>query len=218
MTTQLTEDQTHNPALTPFFAVADGLAALHAPYVEAVVHDLATGCVAHVANPMSRRRPGDPSHLEDFTYDLASRTVGPYEKVNWDGRRLKCVSIILRDVSGDPLGLLCVNTDVSALDRVRRALDSYLTSPAAQHGDIEKLFSGDWNEQVNRLIAGWTTERGVSVDRLDRAQRRELIAELRRKGAFEARRAPAYVARILSVSRATVYAELAALKAEASGV
>lgn len=206
--------QTHTPGLTPFFAVADGLAALHAPHMEAVVHDLATGCVAHIANPMSHRGAGDPSHLEGFAWDASSRVIGPYEKINWDGRRMKCVSIVLRDLEGAPLGLLCLNIDVSGLDAVRRALDLFL-APSAPQGDVASLFVADWHESVNRLVAAWTAERGLVLDRLDRAQRRALIAELQRKGAFEARRAPAYVARLLGISRATLYSELAALRAEA---
>jgi predicted transcriptional regulator YheO len=50
------------------------------------------------------------------------------------------------------------------------------------------------------------------VDRLDRAARRALIEDLHATGGFEGRRAPAYVATILGISRATVYNELARLK------
>jgi predicted transcriptional regulator YheO len=127
---------------------------------------------------------------------------------------MKCVSIVLRDGAGAPLGLLCLNTDVSGLDAVRRALDAFL-APAAPQGEVASLFVADWHESVNRLVAAWTAERGLVLDSLDRAQRRALIAELQRRGAFEARRAPAYVARLLGVSRATLYGELAALRAEA---
>lgn len=216
MASPISDGETHHAALTPFFAIADGLAALYAPYLEAVVHDLSTASVAHIANPMSHRGPGDPSHLEDFAYDPGSRVVGPYEKINWDGRRMKCVSVVLRDPAGEPLGLLCLNTDVSGFDQVRRALDAFL-APAAAQGDVASLFVADWHESVNRLVAAWTGERGLTVERLDRIQRRALIAELQRKGAFEARRAPAYVARLLGVSRATLYGELAALRAQAEG-
>ncbi|MFM6853747.1 MAG: PAS domain-containing protein, partial [Sphingopyxis sp.] len=59
------KNQSHGAAalLQSHFATADGIALLFAPYVEVVIHDLSTQLVAHIANPMSHRRPGDSSQL-----------------------------------------------------------------------------------------------------------------------------------------------------------
>jgi predicted transcriptional regulator YheO len=204
-----------HPGLAPYFAVADGIVALMRPLVEAVVHDLATDSVAHVANPFSPRTPGDPSDLKasEFADDVA--VIGPYEKVNWDGRRIKSVSVVLRDAGGQPIGMLCVNADVTAFDGVQRLLQGLLhAGPAAT--PVETAFQDDWHERINRFVAGWSAERGTTLDRLDRAGRRELIAAIHRAGGFEGRRAAAYVARMLGISRATVYNELVRLRAEAA--
>lgn len=206
----LPDDAICTPALQPSFAVADGIAALFSPYVEVVIHDLATETIAYIANSQSRRLPGDPSQLDDMHFAPGQRVIGPYEKTNWDGRRMKCVSIVLRDMKG-AIGLLCINADVSAFDRIRRALDGFLGAPA-QDDNVRALFVHDWHERINRFITDWCAERDIAVGTIDRTARRELIGALQGIGAFEARRAPAYVARILDVSRATVYNELAALR------
>ena len=206
----LDDDQAWTPGLEPTFAVADGIAALFAPYVEAVVHDLATEAIAYIANPQSNRTPGDPSQLEEITFVGSERVIGPYEKINWDGRRMKCISIVLRE-GGEPIGLLCLNADLSSFDSVRRALDAFLGTPA-QDEQVSALFVNDWHERINRFVTGWCRDHDTVIDAIDRKQRRELIGALFETGAFEARRAPAYVARILGVSRATIYNEIAAVR------
>ncbi|MGA0607386.1 helix-turn-helix transcriptional regulator [Phenylobacterium sp. VNQ135] len=207
---ELTDNQAYTPALEPSFAVAEGIAALFAPFVEVAIHDLASESVAYIANPQSRRTPGDPSQLEDLNFDPKQQVIGPYEKTNWDGRRMKCVSVVLRD-AGAPIGLMCINVDVSSFDQVRRALDGFLGAPPQDEG-VRALFVHDWHERINRFVTDWCAERKVQISEIDRPSRRELIRGLQGIGAFEARRAPAYVARILGVSRATVYNELGALR------
>lgn len=210
----LTDSQAYTPGLQPSFAVADGIAMLFSPFVEVVIHDLASEAIAYISNPQSRRTPGDPSQLEELNFDPAQKVIGPYEKTNWDGRRMKCLSIVLRQTD-TPIGLMCINVDVSSFDQVRRALDGFLGAPA-QDENVRALFVHDWHERINRFVTEWCVERGVQLSTIDRGARRELIGGLNDIGAFQARRAPAYVARILGVSRATVYNELSALRRDAS--
>jgi predicted transcriptional regulator YheO len=210
------------PSFTPlqgYFAVADGIAALFQPFVEAVVHDLHTDSVAYVVNSMSPRVAGDPSDLREVEFPANARLVGPYEKINWDGRRLKSMSIVLRDNTGKPIGLLCLNADVTRFDAIRRTLQDFLGVPergSPLESGSEQLFHDDWHEKINRYVASWTAQRGTTIDGLDRESRRELIEALQAIRAFDGRRAPAYVAQMLGISRATVYNELARIKNEVS--
>jgi predicted transcriptional regulator YheO len=195
--------------LVPYFAVADGLALLFSPFVEVVVHDLAQDCVAHVANPLSPREAGDPSGLKEIRFDADQ--IGPYEKINFDGRRIKTHSVVLRGRDRKPLGLLCINADVTAFDAARRMLQGFLGVPETLAA-VEPAFRDDWHEKINRFVAAWAAERRITLDRLDRDGRRDLIAALHEIGGFEGRRAATYVATILGVSRATIYNELALVK------
>lgn len=203
-----------HPGLTPYFAVAEAVAALMRPLVEAVVHDMASDSVAHVAGAFSPREPGDPSDLQEIEFAPGAQVVGPYEKVNFDGRRIKSISVVLREADGTAIGLLCINADLTAFEGVQRLLHGLLSTGQAPSAAVA-AFQDDWHERINRFVAAWTAERGVTLDRLDRTGRRELIAAIAAAGGFEGRRAAAYVARMLGVSRATVYNELAALRAAA---
>ena len=200
--------------LETWFSVADALAALFSPWVEAVVHDLALDTVAHIANPFSPREAGDPSDLKEVHFAPDARVIGPYEKINWDGRRIRAISVVLRDGAAEPIGMLCVNADVTQFEVMRRTLQGLLGA-AAESGPAT-TFHDDWHEKINRFLASWTRQRATTLDRLDRQARRELIGALYLAGGFEGRRSPAYVASVLGVSRATVYNELATLKRHAA--
>lgn len=207
---ELSDSHAFTPGLEAHFAIADGIALLFAPHVEVVIHDLATEEVAYISNSLSRRVPGDPSQLDDIGFDATLQVIGPYQKTNWDGRRMKCISIVLRE-SGSPVGLMCLNVDVSQFDLLRRALDGFLGTPARTEG-VQALFVHDWHEKINQFVADWCSANDVQVAQIDKTARRDLISALRDSGAMDQRRAPAYIARILGISRATVYNELAALK------
>lgn len=211
---QQTADLIAASPLRPHFSVARGIAALFTPFVEVAVHDLASDSVVCIVSPFSPRKTGDPSDLRGSRFVDDVDVLGPYEKVNYDGRLIKSISIVLRDDHLKPVGLMCINADVTEFDAVRRTLQGFLGAAESTDETIA-LFKDDWHERINRFIAAWTKEQAITVDRLDRAGRRALIEALFVSGGFEGKRAPEYVAAILGVSRATLYGELARLRAGA---
>lgn len=191
-------------------AIADALAALFAPHVEAVVHDICTGRIAHIAGNFSRRRVGDPSLSEAADLaPFATDVIGPYEKANWDGRALRSQSVVLRDDKGAPAFLLCINMDVSAFAAARSALDALLT-PAAALPSAQQLFPSDWREAVNAAVAAFLRDRRTTRAGLDPAGQEALVAALDARGLFAVRGAANHVADLLGCSRATLYKRLSA--------
>ncbi len=184
------------------------VAALLAPQAEVVAHDLATGRIAGLWNPMSGRAVGDDSLLDDLSTELDgsdSAVLGPYPKVLTDGRGVTSVSAVLRDSAGRPQGLLCINLDRSPLEAIA-ALATSLLAPRTQRPAA--LFDRDWREQIAQRVHDFSRERGLRRDQLDRTARRELVGRLDQEGLFAVRRAADLVAEALGVSRATVYALL----------
>lgn len=188
-------------------AVADAIVLLFGQRVEVVVHDLTTTTIVHIANPYSRRAPGDPSNLQEIDFNPGDTVIGPYEKVNWDGSVLRSISIVQRAADGVATHLICVNADQTDLMAAQRAVAALLPA-LTSHQQPEALFRNDWHERVNVFVSDWCGARGLRVDALDRDQRRQLLAELATSGALAERNAAAYVARLTGVSRATVYNDL----------
>ena len=197
-------------SLSAYYPLCDAIALLLQPQAEVVLHDLATETVAHIANPFSHREVGEPSllHEIDFSPDVA--LIGPYEKVNFDGRRLKSVSAVLRE-DGRVVGVICINLDVTHLQLAIDLLTALTRVPPGA-GQPAVLFQEDWHERINQYVHAWTARNGVLIADLNRAQKLQLVGELAADGAFGGKHAAAYVSRVLQMSRASVYNYLRAAK------
>lgn len=192
--------------------VADAIARLFFPHVEVVLHDLETGQIAHIANGYSRRRSGDASLTDDgISAEGEADIIGPYAKRNWDGRRLKSITAVLRDADGKAIGLFCINQDIetfAALGDQLKAL-TILPDPAPA---ASPLMAGDWRETINGVIGDYLSERNTALAGLTGGDIDDLLIRLEARGIFEIRKAVPYVAEILRLSRATIYNRLAAAR------
>jgi len=186
--------------------VGEALAVLLAPHGEVAIHNLHTGRIEALWNPLSGREVGDDSLLEELpTMPGQAWVIGPYAKVLHDGRALTCVSAVLMDQEGQRRGLLCINLDRSPLDRIAALATSLLAAHVPQPAP---LFAKDWREELSQRVHDFCTERALDRNHLTRETRRELIAMLDHAGMFAVRGSIDLTASALSVSRTTVYALL----------
>ena len=198
--------------LSAYYPLCDAIALLLQPQAEVVLHDLATETVAHIANPFSHREVGEPSLLHEIDFHPDVALIGPYEKVNFDGRRLKSVSAVLRE-DGRAVGVICINLDVTHLQSAIELLTALTRVPPGA-GQPAVLFQEDWHERINQYVHAWTARNGVVITDLSRAQKLQLVGELAADGAFGGKHAASYVSRVLQMSRASVYNYLRAAKGE----
>ena len=180
--------------------VAEAISTLFHPHVEVALHDLSSGRIVRLWNPVSGRRPGDESLIEpDFPRNGPSESViGPYEQVDVRGHRTTSVSVTV----DEGRMLLCINFDRSALDG---AIGVLMSLAAGRVERPAELFSRDWRVRINESIADWCASRNLVARDLDKATRGELVKHLDHEGLFETRNAAEHVATALGVSRATVY-------------
>ncbi|SEM31963.1 Predicted transcriptional regulator YheO, contains PAS and DNA-binding HTH domains [Pseudomonas sp. ok272] len=201
-----------DPALDNFRAIADAIATLFFPHAEVVLHDVRTQKIDYIANNLSKREVGDEAALEDMLKEgINERNIGPYEKLNWDGQKIRSVSTVLRDSEGRPLALLCINLNISLFESARAALDLFL-SPSKLIPQPDALFRDDWQERINTFLHSWLRERQLGLNMLNREHKRELVLALHAEGAFKGKSASNYVANVLNMGRATVYKHLKELK------
>ncbi|MDR0211660.1 MAG: PAS domain-containing protein [Pseudomonas putida] len=202
-----------DPALDNYRAIADAIATLFFPHAEVVLHDLRTQKIDYIANNLSKREIGDDAALEDmFEHGTDETNIGPYEKLNWDGQKIRSLSTVLRDAAGNPLAMLCINLNISLFENAKAALDLFL-SPSRLIPQPDALFRDDWQERINTFLNGWLRQRQLSLNVLTRDHKRELVLALHAEGAFKGKSAANYVANVLGMGRATVYKHLKELKA-----
>jgi len=191
-----------------FAPIAEAVATLLKPHAEVVIHDLRTQTIAYIANNLSRREVGGSSlaELKDIG-SLGADVIGPYRKTNFDGRQLKSITSVLRNTAGEPFGLLCINFDIAPIEAARDALN-LLAAFQGAGAQPSALFRADWQETVNAAIADFLGERGLAASALAREDHTALVERLEQEGYFSIRNLVPYLARLLGISRATVYKHL----------
>jgi D-arginine utilization repressor len=197
--------------LTRYAPLADSIAALFFPYAEVVIHDLHAQTVLYLANNLSKREIGDASTFDEIDHAARERVAGPYEKLNWDGRRMRCVSNVLFNDHGEPAGLMCISFNIAVFEDMRGTLD-LLIKGAGIVPATEELFRDDWQDRIHAFLHGWLRERQLGLNGLTREHRRELVAALYEEGAFRGKSSADYVAAVLGMGRATVYKHLKQMK------
>lgn len=200
--------------LDNYRTIADAIATLFFPHAEVVLHDLRTQKVDYIANNISKRVIGDDAALEDMlSGEVDERTIGPYEKLNWDGQKIRSVSSVLRDANGTPIAVLCINLNISLFETAKQALELFLSSSKLVP-QPDALFRDDWQERINTFLHSWLRQRQLGLNLLTREHKRELVEALHAEGAFKGKSAANYVANVLNMGRATVYKHLKKIKGE----
>jgi D-arginine utilization repressor len=202
-----------NSPLDSLIDSCDAIARLFAPHVEVVLHDLQTDTICHIANCFSKRRVGDSSLTDIRDVDLSQRVIGPYAKTNWDGRRLKSISTVIRNDAGTPVALMCINHNIEAFSQVLEQMLG-LVAPPVPMPAATTLFASDWREKINELIGAFLAQHNTTVAGLNAADVEALIASLDRAGIFSIRNAVSYIADILGCSRATLYSRLKRVRSQ----
>ena len=186
-----------------YFSIAQAIAELLHPHAEIVIHDLKTQTIAAIFNNLSKRKKGDASLLEEMgEMESFPDVFPPYSKTNWDGREMKSVTALIRDSKGAPIGLFCINLDISQWKVMHNFVESWLKGFSEKP---EVLFKEDWREKVNQYVTDYLRAEGCTLKSLTKEKKQELIAALHREGAFKAKHAAEYVADVLNLSRATIY-------------
>lgn len=196
------------PDLEKAVPIAQAFSKLLHPFAEVVIHDLETDQIAAIYNPFSKRDIGDDSYLDrwDFTVDPKDNVIGPYDKINYDGRPLKCISVVIRNDDNKAMGFVCVNMDISCFNTYRDTLNLFLNNNDPHISDSKQgLFRDDVYERINSFVQEYCQNEQVAIEALTRDQKQRLTIQLKDIGAFQAKGVPQYLARVLGVSRATIY-------------
>lgn len=196
------------PKLAAQLPMLEGVTKLFHPYVEAVLHDLESGNIAAIYNNLSKRAPGDRSAISKFVGDSIDEfpdVFEPYYKTNWDGKKFKCVSMTIRDDSGEPIGLVCFNFDTSVFGHMSQSLSELLAVASKEAQNPIEQFTEDWQARVNECIGNYLKENHATLKALTKDQKREAVNRLYNHGLFNYRNAAGYISEQLNVSRATIY-------------
>lgn len=189
--------------LTPYLALCRAMVALLNPLIEIVIHDVKSNTIAFIAGSLSGRKVGDPSLLAEF--EALDEMV--YGKLNFDGRLVRSISVPLRE-KGDIKALLCLNCDVSIFAHMHALSAPFLATSLQDHS--EALFKNDWQHRLHLAIHQLLDKNGWTLGQLTREQKKAIVHALYASEAFAEKHAADYIAKILSMGRATIFKYLKA--------
>jgi predicted transcriptional regulator YheO len=196
-----------HPNTVALMPLVEGITKLFYPFAEGAIHDLQQGKIVALYNNISRRKVGDPSAVTELGVDIKDfpDVFDPYYKTNWDGKRLKCTSVTIRDDSGYPIGLICINLDIGMFEGLNLQLEKLLALPSQNGMNPVEQFSENWQQQVSDFIDAYARKHNVAMGAMSTEQKASLVCEMYDHALFNYRDAAAYVAKQLHVSRTTVY-------------
>jgi len=181
---------------------------------EVVLHDLtqpASSVISIVNGHVSGRKPGDglldgPDDDAGFlgllapaAQDVHFRTFNDYKTTTSAGKMLNSASTIYYSADGAPLVAFCVNVDSEAINRLRSELD-YLFPPAVSRvpATSDDAIATQSFDEVLSQFRKTGAESNIQY-------RKRVVAELAAMGFFKVKGSVNHVARVLGVSRYTIY-------------
>lgn len=180
--------------LSNYIPICDAVVQLMDPLVEIVIHDIAQDSIIYINGKLSKRKVGDASLLDPEGTNSIDQVV--YPKVNFDGRLVKSISVILEDKY-----LLCINCDISIFNKMQE-----LSCALLQMGNRPMaLFINDWQEKLHVSIHAYLQNHNLSFDHLAQNDKKALTKHLFDLGAFHEKNAADYVAKVLGLGRATIF-------------
>lgn len=219
--------------LQQYTILVDFLGKTLGPDYEVVLQDLNSDSHAIVAianNHISGRKIGSPltnAALQMLSSKLYENNdfLCNYKGITEDGRILRSSTMFIKDGTGTPIALLCINYDDSRYMELASKLQSIihpsgfgchnleLDKTAAsssekaleQYSSITENFPMDITTLMQKIFDDCTCNLKTPIDRLNQRERKEVIAKLHDQGLFQLKGAISFVAKKFTCSTATIY-------------
>lgn len=190
--------------------MADTLVAMFGKNCEACVHDLTElpNSLVYIQGHVTNRKPGAPA--TDLLLKMINRKSGDgadvynYKTTGTDGKSLKSATTLFRDSTGRPVAALCINFDTTEFYNASRALTPFLNLPNDPPSAVE-TFANSASETVEAFLHQAAAEIGKHPSTMNVDERCQFINILQDNSIFQFKGAVEQVARMMGVTRFTVY-------------
>lgn len=201
-----------HPVLKSMIPIVGGIAKTFGKSCEVVLHDITDpyhSIVAIENSHVTGRELGgamSQANIEAIASGGFTQDQINYTKKTADGRILKSSTIVIRDGNQKPIGCLCINFDLSDFVMVRNSINALCHTDEPEETKEDKGYQGaSINEVLCNLVNSVLEASGKPVAYMTKEDKVEIVRILDQKGAFLIKGAIDYVAKVLCVSRYTVY-------------
>ncbi|MFC4101897.1 helix-turn-helix transcriptional regulator [Paenibacillus xanthanilyticus] len=202
--------QDEMPFLT---SLVKGLAAQFGPNCEVVLHDLQreydSTIVAIENGHITGRKVGDPGTnlgLEILSGHASGDAKSGYVTQTKDGRLLRSTSLYMKNASGQTIGSLCINFDITELAVAEKTLQSLTFGGGSPI--VRESFVSNVGDLLDALLQEAQDAVGRPVAHMTKEDKVKFIQTLNAKGAFLVKKAGERVCAYLNISKYTLYSYL----------
>lgn len=226
--------RTIRPELAPWIRFADALARMQGPSTEIVLHDLTNPAhsVVYVVNgDITDRKVGQGvRHLvPEMLTSHEGKPIGPWW-FRYRTKLIRAITELIYDKAGEIIGALCVNEDVTGEERLFLSLEGRLPgltmTDLKADGDTAGLIKPETSvkdaelsgkpdsvrKTVFRLISETAAQKAYAEAKTNRDVRRRLVRDLKERDVFLLKGSIEELARLLGLSKVTIYSDLDALR------
>lgn len=199
-----------HPYLEGMKKVATGIYAMLGSKAEVIIHDLSTpeSSLFYIAGELTKRKLGAPAtdvilralRNKDFE-DILN-----YQSKGKEGHIYKSSAMFLRDESGEVIGCLGINYDITDMLLVNNIINDFCaTIPQKDEKEQEETFVNSINEVLMDILEKSKKRIGKPIPFMNKEDKLEVIKYLDERGCFLIKGAIEVVADDLRVSRYTIY-------------
>jgi predicted transcriptional regulator YheO len=175
---------------------------------EVVLHDWLKGynksIVAIENGQVTNRKVGDCG--SNLGLEVMRGTVKDGDKYFYitqtkDGRTLRSTTVYIRNSANQPIGVLCINMDISDIITFKSFIDSMVVGRQEE----SEFFANDVNELLDYLLQKSQNVVGKSVESMSKENKMKAIEFLDDKGAFLITKSGNKVCQYFDISKFTLY-------------
>ncbi|MBP2198168.1 helix-turn-helix transcriptional regulator [Pantoea cypripedii] len=220
----MTDDHEKSRLIQQLSAVMDAFASVSGHHVEVVLHDLTqpeSSVVKIINGHVSGRKPGsslldgpenDRGFLGLLNLDALPSSTEPavfpnYPTASLQGTPLRSSTALFKDENGKPALALCFNADNHAIEAARDALAMLLPQSSSKDEGEAGL-----EEKMDEIIRSCIPPTGQLRTGTSKKEKVEIVRQMQNKGMFIVRGGVEKAAKVLGVTRYTIYNYLDEIK------
>lgn len=210
-----------HPVLKRYVPLVEFIAQTVGPSCEVILHDFSDmehSIVAISQNSLTGRKVGGT--VTDFAlgvvqnkeYQKKDFLVNYTGKAKESGQLFRSSTLYIKDDEGELLGMLCVNIDITQMQRAKEALESLMMldrltvlGEDPQQKEQHESFSSSPEELMNDMLHKTLATFAPPPERFNLQEKKDFVSALSQNGFFLLKGAVPISAATLGVSEQTIY-------------
>lgn len=190
------------------------LSQIYGANCEVVLHSIENDKVSIIAienGEISDRKTGEEireigSRFKN-RYKIKDFIVGNYERTS-NKRKIKTNTFFIKDSSGELIGMLCINFDMTVPIAAKKFFDEFIEHFSDNEDNSDNITSSTANsikEFTLNIIKDVIKDSGIPVERMTPEERIDILKILKEKGVFTIKGAVREVSKHLETSETSIY-------------